>query len=72
MMMARTDSIMYNLKSQELNLDKYYTSKFCGRASFTLGILSGFGTSKWLWQGQKKAANNYFDTDHHFEPMRGL
>ena len=39
---------MYNLKSEELNLDNYFTKKNCGRASvltFTLGILSGFGTS---------------------------
>ena len=38
----------YNLKSQELNLDNYFTKNVTGRASvftFTLGILSGIGTS---------------------------
>ena len=39
---------VYNLKSQELNLDNYFTKNFPGRASVftsTLGILSEFGTS---------------------------
>ena len=63
---------MYILKSQEL---------FWGRASvftFTLVIFSEFGTSsgsgrkgrKKACFGSKKAANNFFDGDHHFEPHK--
>jgi hypothetical protein len=43
-----TEFFAYNLKSQELNLDNYFTKHFPGRAlvfTLTLGILSGFGTS---------------------------
>ena len=64
---------MYNLKSQELNLDNYFARKLCGRASdftFARGIfqdLEPTGRKKPIL-GQKKAANNFFDADHHFEP----
>ena len=68
---------VYNLKSQELNLDNYYTTKFSVFTS-TLVILSGFGTSSgcdgWIKAdlGQEKDANNFFDADHLFEPNKVL
>jgi hypothetical protein len=66
---------MYNLKSQELNLDNYFTKRFCGRASvfftFNFGICQDLelhlelqvaltGRKKPVL-GQKKAANNFFE-----------
>ena len=40
----KLEFFVYNLKSQESNLDNYYTTKFSVFTS-TLVILSGFGTS---------------------------
>ena len=68
-----------NLKSQELNLDNYFTRKLCGR---DLPLLRAFCQDLGLQVAptgrrkpvliiqSKKTANNFFDADHHFEPHK--
>ena len=66
---------MSNMKSQEINLDNYFTRKVCERASVFTFILDSqdlelqvalTGRKKPVL-GQKKVANNFLDADHHFE-----
>ena len=67
------------MKSHELNLDNYFTLKVCGRAQFLhllwtfcqdLDLQVALTGRKKPVLGQKKATNNFFDADHHFEPHK--
>ena len=67
--------VQSDVVSQELNLDNYLTKKFPRRASvFTfcqdLELQVALTGRKKPVLGQKKAANNFFDADHHFEPHK--
>ena len=75
--MSRTDFFfMYNLKSQELNLYvQLFYKKILGKGlSFYIYFVHFVRIWNFKWPGkkktvlgQKKAANYFFDADHHFE-----